>query len=173
MARFASSVSKRACPRSHQPSLNPKYLQRRKSVSAVIARRPDTISLIRPGGTPISLASRYLVMPSGFKNSSCSISPGEIGSIRFNFVSLDSGSPRFQHHKHRRQPTENTIATDRLFGCCIDLVCYLSRFLADCLAGFSNRQSVQTTRVVQVFSMLVVQMKPNPLRSNQRKAFGF
>lgn len=168
-----SSVSKRACPRSHQPSLSPKYLQRRKSVSAVIARRPDTISLIRPGGTPISFASRYFVMPSGFKNSSCSISPGEIGSIRFTFVPYSNGSPRFQHHKHCLQSTGNTIAIGRLFGCCTALFCFLLTLLADCLVVFSSRQSVQTIRVAQAFSKLVVQMKSILLRCNQRTAFGF
>ena len=73
------SRSKRSCPRSHQPSERPKKRQRRRSVSAVIARRPATISPMPCAGTPISLASRYLEIPMGFRNSSISISPGLTG----------------------------------------------------------------------------------------------
>src|SRR6266404_8989563 len=73
------SRSKRSCPRSHQPSERPKKRQRRRSVSAVIAGRPATISPMRCAGTPIFLASRYLEIPMGLRNSSISISPGLTG----------------------------------------------------------------------------------------------
>src|SRR5205823_2901485 len=55
------------------------YRARRSAVSAVMARWPRTISLIRRGGTPVSLARRYWLRPSGARNSSCRISPGWIG----------------------------------------------------------------------------------------------
>ena len=51
----------------------------RSAVSALIARLPCTISLMRLCGTLMSFATRYCVMPSGFRNSSRRISPGWIG----------------------------------------------------------------------------------------------
>src|SRR6266566_4238526 len=61
----------------------------RSAVLALIARSPRTISLIRRGGTLISLANRYWLMPSGARNSSWRISPGWIGLI----VRRTSGPP--------------------------------------------------------------------------------
>src|SRR5207253_2386229 len=58
----------------------PKNLPRRNAVSAVIARLPLTISLMRFGGTSRSRASALMLRPSGFMNSSRRISPGGIGS---------------------------------------------------------------------------------------------
>src|SRR5437868_1601527 len=54
----------------------PRYRARRRSVSAVIARLPRTISLMRRGGTPMARANAFWVMPIGFMNSSARISPG-------------------------------------------------------------------------------------------------
>ena len=94
---------------SHHPSLSPKYRHSLRSVSAVIARLPATISPMRCGGTPMSLAKRYLVKPSGFKNSSSSISPGETGgTVRI-----------FKFAKGRTFnifPAPNTLAPE--FMCC-------------------------------------------------------
>src|SRR3989344_4537723 len=53
-----------------------------------MACRPFTIRLMRRGGTLVSLASRYSVMPSGFKKSSASTSPGWIGGMSRRWVAL-------------------------------------------------------------------------------------
>ena len=45
------------------------------------ARFPATMSPMRWAGTPMLLASRYLLMASGARNSSRSISPGETGAM--------------------------------------------------------------------------------------------
>src|SRR5579883_3398658 len=58
------------------PPDTPKYRARRRSVSAVTARRPWMISLMRRGGTPMTRANAFCVMPIGFMNSSARISPG-------------------------------------------------------------------------------------------------
>ncbi len=50
----AISVSCAAWARSQYPLDRPKNRQRRRSVSAVMVRRPATISPIRYAGTPIS-----------------------------------------------------------------------------------------------------------------------
>jgi hypothetical protein len=42
-------------------------------------RLPLTTALMRPGGTAISRASRLMLIPNGFMNSSRRISPGCIG----------------------------------------------------------------------------------------------
>src|SRR5713226_5505987 len=64
----------------------PKNRDRRKPVSVVTARAPATISPMRRCGTRISLASRYWVMPMGFRNSSSRISPGcGYGTLRMRF----------------------------------------------------------------------------------------
>lgn len=60
-----------------------KVFANRSAVSAVIARFPFTIALMRPGGTAISRASLLMLMPIGFMNSSKRISPGWIGSSSF------------------------------------------------------------------------------------------
>lgn len=52
-------------------------------MSAEMARFSKTISLILLGGTFMSFATLYCVIPSGFRNSFCSISPGCTG---FNLV---------------------------------------------------------------------------------------
>src|SRR6266849_3216847 len=57
----------------------PRYLANRSAVSAVIERVPWMISLIRGGGTRISLASRYWLIPKGLRNSSNRTSPGGTG----------------------------------------------------------------------------------------------
>ncbi|KLL95315.1 hypothetical protein NJ76_27900 [Rhodococcus sp. IITR03] len=54
-------------------------LASRSAVSAVIERFPCTISLIRRGGTPMVVARRFWVMPSGSRKSSRRISPGWMG----------------------------------------------------------------------------------------------
>src|SRR6478609_5368651 len=61
-------------------SLSPRARDKRSAVSAVIARLPRTISLIRRGGTSIALAIRYCVIPIGSRNSVMRISPGWVGS---------------------------------------------------------------------------------------------
>src|SRR5258706_8571023 len=61
----------------------PKYRARRNAVSAVTARLPRTISLIRRGGTPTSLASWYWLTSSGFRKSSRRTSPGVVGGSFF------------------------------------------------------------------------------------------
>src|SRR4051812_32198331 len=67
----------------------PKNTPSRAAVSAVIERFPETISPIRRWGTPISLARRYCVTPSGLRNSSSRISPGDArGTLRFGMVML-------------------------------------------------------------------------------------
>jgi len=57
---------------------------KRKSVSAVTARFPETISLLRWAGTPISFARRYWLIPIGLRNSSIRISPGVTGLSLFD-----------------------------------------------------------------------------------------
>lgn len=54
----------------------PKYLLKRRAVSAEIALFSCTISLILRAGTLISFARRYCDIPSGLRNSSERISPG-------------------------------------------------------------------------------------------------
>lgn len=94
-ASLAMAVSQAACPRNHHPSLRPKYRHSRRSVSAVTARLRATISLIRCAGTPMSFPKQYFVRPSGLRNSSSSISPGETGgTVRMAFSFSDSR--RFQ-----------------------------------------------------------------------------
>jgi hypothetical protein len=58
-ACLASFRSWLACILSQKPSLRPKKRHRRRSVSALIVRRPFTIALMRLSGTPIASASRY------------------------------------------------------------------------------------------------------------------
>src|SRR5580658_8882236 len=65
-----------ACNLSQKPSLTPQYRERRKSVSAVTARFPSTISLMRRGGTASALASAVWLIPIGRRKSSISTSPG-------------------------------------------------------------------------------------------------
>jgi hypothetical protein len=55
---------------------------------------PWTISLILRGGTAMSLASRYRLMPIGLKNSSRRTSPGCTGASRLPIVSPLSESQR-------------------------------------------------------------------------------
>jgi hypothetical protein len=73
---FSTSRSYRACRFIQNRSDKPKYRDSRNAVSGVIARLPCTISLIRRGGTLMSLANRYWLIPIGSKNSSNRISPG-------------------------------------------------------------------------------------------------
>jgi len=77
---FSLSRSYRAWRFSQKRSDVPKYRASRNAVSALIARIPWTISLIRRGGTVMSFASRYCVSPSGSRNSSSRTSPGCIGA---------------------------------------------------------------------------------------------
>ncbi len=56
-SRSATSVSCATWARNQYPLQRPRKRHRRRSVSAVMARLPATISLIRCAGTPISLAS--------------------------------------------------------------------------------------------------------------------
>ncbi len=58
-ACLASFRSWLACILSQKPSLRQKKRHRRRSVSALIVRRPFTIALMRLSGTPIASASRY------------------------------------------------------------------------------------------------------------------
>jgi hypothetical protein len=73
---FSTSRSYRACRFIQNRSDKPKYRDSRSAVFGVIARLPCTISLIRRGGTLMSLANRYWLIPIGSKNSSNRISPG-------------------------------------------------------------------------------------------------
>lgn len=89
-ASLAMAVSQAACPCKHHPSLRPRYRHSQRSVSAVTARLPATISPIRCAGTPMSFARRYFVRPSGLRNSSWSISPGGTdGTVRMAFSFSD------------------------------------------------------------------------------------
>jgi hypothetical protein len=49
---------------------------KRSAVSADIERLPNTISLMRRGGTPIARARAFWLMSIGFRNSSSKTSPG-------------------------------------------------------------------------------------------------
>src|SRR5438309_2084597 len=60
-------------------ALVPKKRPRRAAVSAVIARWPLTIRLMRPGGTRIARASALILIPSSFRSSSRMV-PGWIGA---------------------------------------------------------------------------------------------
>lgn len=53
----------------------------RSVVSAVMTRRPRTMSLMERGGTPIACARRYRLIPSSWRIST-RCSPGWIGSVR-------------------------------------------------------------------------------------------
>src|SRR5271166_5017257 len=64
---------------SQNMSLSPKARDKRNAVSAVIARRPWTIALMRGSGTSSTLARRYWLIPMGSMNSVRSISPGWVG----------------------------------------------------------------------------------------------
>src|ERR1700741_4299984 len=61
-------------------SLRPRARDSRSAVSAVIPRLPCTISLMRRGGTSITLAIRYCEIPIGSRNSVRRISPGWVGA---------------------------------------------------------------------------------------------
>ena len=89
------------CIRSQKPSLNPKKRQRRRSVSAVIARRPLTIALMRLSGTSMACANRYWLIAIGRRNSSISTSPGgtSIKSVVVNDLNLPW--PGFRLHVER------------------------------------------------------------------------
>lgn len=67
----------------------------------VIACWPVTLSLILEASTPMDLASRYGLIPSGCRNSSCNSSPGVMGHRRF--LAGISGSRRFRQHPGRQQ----------------------------------------------------------------------
>jgi hypothetical protein len=54
--------------------------QRRRSVSAVIARLPFTMALMRLSGTSMACANRYWLLPIGLRNSSSNTSPGGTSS---------------------------------------------------------------------------------------------
>ena len=58
----------------------------RWAVSAEIARRPSTMSLIRERVTLMALASAYTLIPIGSRNSVRKISPGETGGNRSPLV---------------------------------------------------------------------------------------
>src|ERR1039457_7032924 len=87
MASRATSRSNRACRLIQSCAVVPKYRPRRRAVSAEIPRFSRTISLMRLGGTWISLARRYWLMPSGIRNSSRNISPGCIGGKSLLLIS--------------------------------------------------------------------------------------
>jgi len=63
-------------------SERPKYIESRRTVSAVMARLPWTISLMRRGGTEMSRAKRHREIRCGLRNSSNRIVPGWMG-LRF------------------------------------------------------------------------------------------
>jgi hypothetical protein len=84
---FATSKSYLAWRFIQNLSEVPKYLARRRAVSAVIALEPCTISLIRLAATPISLARRYWLRFIGTRNSSNRISQGCIGEYFFFVIS--------------------------------------------------------------------------------------
>jgi hypothetical protein len=68
-----------------------KYVPSLNAVSAVMERVPLTIALIRLGGTSKSRANWLMLIPSGFMKSSRRISPGWIGTSRFNgFIVISS-----------------------------------------------------------------------------------
>ncbi|KAK0352875.1 hypothetical protein LTR94_019054 [Friedmanniomyces endolithicus] len=83
----AATRVKSACNPRKYPGRTPQYRARRRSVSAVTARFPSTISLIRRGGTPTALARAVWLMPSGLRNSSNRMSPG------VGFFSQSSAGP--------------------------------------------------------------------------------
>src|SRR5271167_4589590 len=61
-------------------SLSPRARESRRAVSALMPRLPCTISLMRRGGTSITLAIRYCEIPIGSRNSVNRISPGWVGA---------------------------------------------------------------------------------------------
>ena len=105
-------------------------VSRHRSVSAVIARLPATMSPIRCSDTPMSLAIRYLVRPSGLRNSSSSISPTVTGAM-VRSIAPSSGSalidflldatsnkrlisPQIPPLPHRQIPQHHTPNADAL-----------------------------------------------------------
>ncbi len=73
-------------------------------------------------GTPISLASRYLVMPIGTRNSSRSSSPGVTG-LSLSMSHVLSGSRRSRHLPRPRPSTGSRRGTDRSPECSIGRSC--------------------------------------------------
>src|SRR5208283_3653411 len=73
-----------------EPRVMPKSRDKRRSVSAVTARLPSTISLILWGGTLNARASAVWLRSSGRKNSSRRISPGVgLGSQSGSVIIVD------------------------------------------------------------------------------------
>lgn len=93
-SRLASSRSKSNWSPSQNFSEVPKYLARRSAVSGVRDLFPRTISFIRRGGTLISRASLFWLMPRGFRNSSSRTSPGWTFDGVSGMTSPLSSSPR-------------------------------------------------------------------------------
>jgi hypothetical protein len=96
---FSRSRSYRTCRFSQNLSDIPKYRDNRRAISAVIARGPRTISLIRRGGTLVSLATRYWLMPSGIRNSSV---------VRVFGRDALTTEPRVDQGRNRDQPSAAT-----------------------------------------------------------------
>src|ERR1700730_10972650 len=61
-------------------SPSPRARESRRAVSALMPGLPCTISLMRRGGTSITLAIRYCEIPIGSRNSLNRISPGWVGA---------------------------------------------------------------------------------------------
>src|SRR5208283_2882624 len=77
------------CRPRKKPGVKPKYRVKRRSVSAVTARLPSTISLIRRGGTRNARASAVWLRLSGRRNSSSRISPGVGLGSQYGSVIID------------------------------------------------------------------------------------
>ena len=72
----------------------------------------EAATLILRGGTLISCASRYWLIPIGSRNSVTRISPGWIGGkSRFVIMSPLNGNQRFQHSPGRCPSKQSTRAT--------------------------------------------------------------
>src|SRR5438105_2301577 len=89
-----------------------------------MARWPLMISLIRRGGTAMSLARRYWVIPFGLKNSSSRISPGVMFVSNLLFIFNDD--PQFRPRGRLRHASESKSAIGHLLGCCAGLYGCLS-----------------------------------------------
>jgi hypothetical protein len=67
----------------------------------LVSRLSATVSPMRCAGAPISIAIRQLLMPSGFKNSSASISPGDTDLSFLVISSCFSDRPRCRRPRRR------------------------------------------------------------------------
>jgi len=151
MALRAISRSQAACARNQKPSDKPKNLESLKSVSAVIALLPKTMSPIRCAGTPIALASRYLDISIGTRNSSQSISPGVTGLSFLAILSLTCDSPLAELRLDRLPSSESKFATAHLLECCESHSSFLAVSLGGFLGELASRSDCPQFPTVVVF----------------------